>query len=448
MNKKGILAAVILIMVGVAGLFYYNQSTKTVTVSVDEYEIDDRVGEEITEGMEKKEELIDTVEEEVPVDKIEEMEERSSEQKEETIETLDITGSQSNGLDSIKTKSSAGVVVHVDEKSLGLEGKQYYYYYNKLDTNGKNIYRQILACYLNHFDSFDILVAAKDFSNYNHMVLFDHPEIFWVESSYRYRDFGTYTEFIPEYNRTENEVARDQKKLDEAVKKALKDAPKKGSDYEKTKYVFTYLIDKVDYKLNVADNQNIYSALVNRITVCAGYAKATQYLLQKMGVRSIYVCGMTDRGYHAWNIIKCGDNYYQVDTTWGDPTYLDKNTNIPKVLQYNYAYLCVDDESMYQSRTVDSLPGVPSCKSKKLYFYPKNNRYFKTYGDDVKKSIRKNLKAGKSYWHGQFSKDAYKKMKNACKDGLYSKLVYDVKGKNKQTWYWTFDDSNVVKLYY
>ena len=53
------------------------------------------------------------------------------------------------------------------------------------------------------------------------------------------------------------------------------------------------------------DNQNIYSALVGKRTVCAGYARSAQYLLQKMGMECIYVTGTCANGEaHAWNQVK------------------------------------------------------------------------------------------------------------------------------------------------
>ena len=65
----------------------------------------------------------------------------------------------------------------------------------------------------------------------------------------------------------------------------LADAPKEGSDYEKALYVFKKLIDEVDYVEDSADNQNIISVFLNHETICQGYAYATQYLLEKLGVR-------------------------------------------------------------------------------------------------------------------------------------------------------------------
>lgn len=70
-------------------------------------------------------------------------------------------------------------------------------------------------------------------------------------------------------------------------------------------------------------NQSAYSTLVNGRTVCAGYARAFQYLMQQLGVPCYYCTGYAGES-HAWNIIRLDDGYYNVDATWddtGDGTY-------------------------------------------------------------------------------------------------------------------------------
>ena len=64
-------------------------------------------------------------------------------------------------------------------------------------------------------------------------------------------------------------------------------------------------------------NQSVYSALVNGKTVCAGYARAFQYLLQQLGIPCYYCTGYAGEA-HAWNIVALDDGYYNVDVTWDD----------------------------------------------------------------------------------------------------------------------------------
>ena len=87
--------------------------------------------------------------------------------------------------------------------------------------------------------------------------------------------------------------------------------------YKKEKYVHDKLIEKVSYHLGAEMNQSVYSALVNGQTVCAGYARAFQYLMQQLGIPCYYCTGYAGEE-HAWNIVALDDGYYNVDVTWDD----------------------------------------------------------------------------------------------------------------------------------
>ena len=64
-------------------------------------------------------------------------------------------------------------------------------------------------------------------------------------------------------------------------------------------------------------NQSAYSAVVNHETVCAGYARAFQFLLQQYGI-PCYLCVGYAGEPHAWNIVCLDGKYYNVDVTWDD----------------------------------------------------------------------------------------------------------------------------------
>ena len=67
-------------------------------------------------------------------------------------------------------------------------------------------------------------------------------------------------------------------------------------------------------------DQNIARVFWKKQAVCAGYARAVQYLLERLGIPCIYVEGNTigSSEGHAWNIVQIGGQYYYVDATNGD----------------------------------------------------------------------------------------------------------------------------------
>ena len=87
------------------------------------------------------------------------------------------------------------------------------------------------------------------------------------------------------------------------------------------------MIDNTQYQAS-DDDQSIAGVFWKKEAVCAGYAGAVQYLLERIGVPCIYVDGSTQGSTegHAWNIVKLDGEYYYVDATNGDqPDFLNGN---------------------------------------------------------------------------------------------------------------------------
>ncbi len=338
-----------------------------------------------------------------------------------------------------------------EESILGLNGKVSYYHYDSLNKEQKSVYREILKGFVSHDAKFRVDASREEIRDYYDRVMYDHPELFWVSSHFRYWDYGDYVMVEPEYNRTKSQRDRDQVKINQTVDRVLKEVSREKNQYDKVLYIFKYLIRTVDYKPDAADDQNVYSALINKATVCSGYARATQLLLQKAGIQCIYVWGYSFKGAsHSWDILKMGKQYYQIDTTWGDPNYQNQHQpEIPEVLRYDYGYYCTDDKTMFKTRTQDQGLPLPSCTSMDKSFYVYNHRCFDKYNDKVRESIRKNIKDGKKYWHGQFSnKAAFEEMVKDVRSNLYGQYIYEIKGKGEKSAYIYDDIHYTIKLYY
>ena len=196
-----------------------------------------------------------------------------------------------------------------------------YPYYQMLSENQQAIYRQIFANAQAVTARFapEQTVTAGDVRTAFEAVIGDHPELFWLETGYsgKYRGNGQCVEIDLKYNRTVNDLENAKTQFNAAAQNILSGAGALNSDYEKEKYVHDALAAAVSYDLTAEMNQSAYSALVNGRSVCAGYARAYQYLLQQLGIPCYYCTGYSG-GDHAWNIVKLDDGYYNVDVTWDD----------------------------------------------------------------------------------------------------------------------------------
>lgn len=197
----------------------------------------------------------------------------------------------------------------------------YYPYYAMLDQDMKPLYHQIYANAAALTTSFAPVVDV-DIDRLQRVfeaVYNDHPELFWLDCGYscKYLADGRCVEITLRYNSTVNNLDTSRQQFLNRAETILTAARELGSDYEKEKYVHDALMTLVQYDVSAPLNQSAYSALVNGRTVCAGYARAFQYLMQQLEIPCYYCTGTAGED-HAWNIVQLANEYYNVDLTWDD----------------------------------------------------------------------------------------------------------------------------------
>lgn len=267
------------------------------------------------------------------------------------------------------------------------------FYYEQLGTEEeKLIYKEILQGVMD--GSEDIYIHADNGYQTNDIffdVLNDHPEIFWctgTATSNSYSESFTQEAYVilkPEYIYSGEELQQKVEEVEAAAEKCLSLAASRASDYEKIKSVYEYLINTVDYNWDAPNNQNIYSALVGRESVCAGYARSTQYLLRRLGIECAYVTGKAANQEgtvedHAWNIVLCDGEWYFVDTTWGDPIFRQEESSVQ--LAATYDYLCCSENELFRTHTLTEGYEYPSCQSETYNYYMLNGMYYDSFDKD------------------------------------------------------------------
>lgn len=253
------------------------------------------------------------------------------------------------------------------------------YAYSTLDEETKKVYDEVLDAILTHEKEVSVsTVDTKVLENAYKAVCADYGGLFWV-SGYVYTQYtrgGTLVgmDFTPKYTMSYEERIGTQEQIDDSVAELLSGIAGTATDYEKAKYVFEVLIQNVDYDASMENNQNIISVFLSRATVCQGYACATQYLLNQLGVQSTIVTGMAEGESHAWNLVRLDGNYYYMDTTWGNSRYLDDSSKIEKYV--NYSYLAVTSEEISRTHVLDSSFPLPECTNMENNYFVQEGKYF------------------------------------------------------------------------
>ncbi len=237
--------------------------------------------------------------------------------------------------------------------SLLVNNAKSFYYYEKLNSEQKEIYDTIYMLSEDPTDTNNIaaltLTAPPDdnyykdtFSTAYYALLYDHPELFWLyggEDNYLGTGYaaanGQYILYIG-FTDPYTDYEKDMKAFNDAAAAFLSDIDLKGSDAAKADAIHDKLIDMVIYDDEVAElgirndlAHTAYGALVansrgaKNTCVCDGYSLAYVYLCQQAGLETAFLCGMagSDKqtaGGHAWSIVQIDGQWKEVDSCWDD----------------------------------------------------------------------------------------------------------------------------------
>ena len=124
-------------------------------------------------------------------------------------------------------------------------------------------------------------------------------------------------------------------RADEIVRELIKPGM---NEFEREKAIHDYIVlnTRYDYEnyLNGTvpnDSYSAYGVFFKGTAVCQGYVHAAHLMLWLAGIESHIVTGVANGGDHAWNKVKIGGEYYNLDVTWDDPV-----PDEPGRVMYNY----------------------------------------------------------------------------------------------------------------
>ena len=122
-----------------------------------------------------------------------------------------------------------------------------------------------------------------------------------------------------QYTMSYHSDAEQEAKLTAAVAEAMTTLQLNGlSEAKKIIKIHDYICNHVDYAYNSKEEQiyTAYGALCTGKAVCQGYAVLFYRLCKEAGLSVRIISGTGNGGAHAWNIVRIGSKYYNVDCTW------------------------------------------------------------------------------------------------------------------------------------
>lgn len=196
----------------------------------------------------------------------------------------------------------------------------------------------------------------------------NHPEVFWFSHQYIWDENTCTLSF--KYNFSPRKKAFFAEEIDNAVAYLFQpDRLSHLSELEKVEYVYGWIASNTTYNEYSSFNQTIYSVLINRNSVCTGYAKTAQYLLGLINVESQLVFGKfhsdeSQSGRHCWNIVKIDGVWYHVDFCMADLALRYLLNSDERPVERNgllWNYFCTSSEYILRNRSVEFIESYPEC---------------------------------------------------------------------------------------
>lgn len=258
------------------------------------------------------------------------------------------------------------------------------YAYGFLNGEERLVYDMIAGAMLElEAETGPFYLESEEVFRISDCVLADYPEIFWVESgiSTTVTVKGEFDHLIYgiEYCFTREERDAAAEEIERAVSGFVA-ANSGAGEYEKALAVYEFIIDGTEYGISEHD-QTIYGVFAEKLAVCGGYARATQYLLTRLGLECAFVTGEIINGdAHAWNLVKVDGEYYYIDSTWGDPVFGEQEAAGNEL---SHMYFCITTGEIEKTHMAGGTPPLPQCTATAANYFVRNGRMLDSYSPNA-----------------------------------------------------------------
>lgn len=324
----------------------------------------------------------------------------------------------------VEEASGSDMPEEVEISGVADSERGYEFYFPLLSEEEKSVYRIVYDAFSQIETGVTIPTVDDDTMNkVVNAVKNDHPELFYLDQiGYTHYTMGGQiqrTTLSVTYSDTKAMIETKQRMVDAVVSEMVASIPAGADDYTKVKTIYEEIINNTQYNSAAPDNQTMISALLNKSSVCAGYSRSMQYILNSIGVPTTVVEGVSliTGEQHAWNLCKLEDGYYYVDVTWGDASYVNNGRNGASGEQLNYDYLLVTEEEICRTHGIDKTYSLPECNLFANNYFVREGLFIYEYNQDEIKAI-----FDRGYSNGQ-STVSFKCANLEIYDEVYGNLI-------------------------
>ena len=180
---------------------------------------------------------------------------------------------------------------------------------------------------------------------------------------------------------TKDEYTEALRSVEETTEKFLSKIGKL-SDYDKEVSAFDYIAKRCIYDENAVFADSAYGSLVLGSAKCDGISRGMQTLCEAAGIPCLLITAAAKDGGvgHAWNMVKLGDGYYNVDLTQSVRT--EENFESSEIIYYcfNVADKWMD-ENYERYDSAEFFGPLPVCDTFEQSYYAQLGGFVREGGE-------------------------------------------------------------------
>lgn len=247
------------------------------------------------------------------------------------------------------------------------------FYYNQLTYKEQLLFEAIKIAANDFENETEILhyrFTEKEFTRTAKAVLFDCPELFYLDSDSLKLYCDDYKTIVKmKFLASSSDIKEMKMEMEAISAAAVAYTNESQTDFEKAVTIHDFLTKHCTYagksqtSLKIPQTAHTaYGALIDKLAYCDGYSSAYKILLNRCGIECVIAEGKTDIEPHLWNIVKQDGKHYHVDCTWNDP-------DVDYLSDFSFhGYFNISDFDISKTHLIYREFDLPECNSTENYY--------------------------------------------------------------------------------